>query len=128
VVARATEMRLQLLSAEAKLAQLATLERKLSQPNWQQLLTRVSQSLPEDVWLERLVVRDGRSATLGGASFTDSGVYDFVNYLKNVPNIAEIALEGTGLSQSQSGPTTTFDLKATLASFNAHGSEGVRDE
>jgi hypothetical protein len=127
-VARATEMRLQLLSAEAKLAQLANLERKLQQPDWQRLLTRVSQSMPDDVWLERLVVRDGHSATLGGASFSDGGVYDFVNHLKDVPDIAEISLEGTGVNQSQTGPTTTFDLKATLASFNAHGSEGKRDE
>jgi hypothetical protein len=128
VVAHMTELRLQLLSADAKLAQLARLEQKLEQRNWPSLLTRVSQCLPDDVWLERFVVRDGHLATLGGASFTDGGVYDLGGYLKNVPEIAEVALEGTGLSQSETGPTTTFDVKATLASFAAPLKKEDRDE
>lgn len=128
MVARMTELRLQLSSADAKLVQLAKLEQKLQQPDWQRLLTRVSQCLPEDVWLERLVVRDGHFATFGGASFTDSGVYDFVGYLKKVPNISEVALEGTGLNQTQTGPTTTFDVKATLASFSGSRKNEDHDE
>jgi hypothetical protein len=128
VIARATELRLRLTAAEVKLTQLDKLEKKLRRTDWQRLLTRVSQSMPEDVWLDRLVVRDGENATFGGASFTDSGVYDFVSYLKEVPDVAEIALESTGVSQNDSGPTTTFDLKATLAEFNAGANRGTRDE
>ena len=41
--------------------------------------------MPDDVWLDRLTFHDGRSAALSGASYTDSGVYDFVGYLKQVP-------------------------------------------
>jgi hypothetical protein len=121
---RANELRLKLVVAEAKIAQFERLQSKLSPPDWSQLLTRISQSMPDDVWLDRLIVQDCKSASLGGASFTDSGVYDFVNYLKQVPEVAEIALEGTGASQNESGPTTTFDLKATLANFAAGTSRG----
>ena len=86
-------------------------------PDWQQILSRISQSMPDDVWLDRLSVHDGQSAALSGASYTDSGVYDFVGYLKQVPGVAEIALEGTGVGQSATGPTTNFTLKLTLANF-----------
>ena len=83
--------------------------------------------MPEDVWLDRLAIRDGMSASgenieiasLAGASYTDEGVYGFVGYLKQVPDVAEIALEGTGVGQSATGPTTNFTLQLTLA--NAAG-------
>jgi hypothetical protein len=75
--------------------------------------------MPDDVWLDRVSVRDGQSASLAGASYTDEGVYGFVGYLKQVPDIAEIALEGTGVGQSATGPTTNFTLQLTLA--NAAG-------
>ena len=91
--------------------------RQLPQPNWQQIFSRISQSMPDDVWLDRLAVRDGMSASLAGASYTDGGVYDFVGYLKQVPDIAEIALEGTGVGQSATGPTTNFTLQLTLANL-----------
>jgi len=115
VRARARELQLTLVAADAKLAQLAALESKLPTPNWSQLLGRIAQSMPEDVWLDSLTFRDGRTASLSGASYADSGVYDFVNYLKQVPDIAQIALEGTGVGHSPTGPTTSFDLVLSLA-------------
>jgi hypothetical protein len=125
---RATELRLKLAAAEAKLTQLGQLDRRLPQLEWQQVLSRISQSMPDDVWLDRLTIRDSRSAALTGASFTDGGVYDFVANLKQVPDIAEIALEGTGVGQSPSGATTNFDLELTLAELaDPNGSEDRHD-
>jgi hypothetical protein len=114
---RATELRLSLVAGETKLKQLQALAEQLPQPEWQQILTRISQSMPNDVWLDRVSFHDARSAAISGASYTDNGVYDFVNYLKQVPDIAEIALEGTGVGQSATGPTTSFNLQLTLASL-----------
>ncbi|MCI0332158.1 MAG: PilN domain-containing protein [Planctomycetes bacterium] len=116
---RATELRLKIIAAEAKLHELNALATQLPKPDWQQVLSRISQSMPEDVWLDRLSVYDSHSAALHGASYTDSGVYDFVGYLKQVPRFAEIALEGTGVGQSPTGPTTNFDLKLSLTNFAA---------
>jgi hypothetical protein len=78
--------------------------------------------MPNDVWLDRLSFHDSRSAAISGASYSDSGVYAFVEYLKKVPDLAEIALEGTGVGQSTAGPTTSFNLQLTLASL-AGGNE-----
>jgi hypothetical protein len=128
VCARATELRLKLLSADSKLSQLQALDKQLPQPDWQQILSRISQSMPDDVWLDRLTIHDGTSAALTGASYTDGGVYDFVSYLKQVPDVAEIALEGTGVGQSATGPTTNFTLQLTLANLADHGEKEARHD
>jgi hypothetical protein len=117
---RATELRLKLAAADSKVQQLHALANKLPKTDWRQVLSRISQSMPLDVWLDRLTVQDGQSAALSGASYTDNGVYDFVGYLKQVPGVADIALEGTGVGQSPTGPTTNFELKLSLTNFDAH--------
>jgi hypothetical protein len=128
VCAKATELRLKLTAAENKVSQLMDLSHRLPQVKWEQVIGRISQSMPDDVWLDRLTVHDGHSASLSGASYTDGGVYDFVGYLKQVPDVAEIALEGTGVGQSATGPTTNFDLQLTLADFAGRdGSEDRHD-
>jgi Tfp pilus assembly protein PilN len=126
--ARATELRLNLAVAERKLNQLEALASQLPQPDWRQVMNRISQSMPDDVWLDRLTVHDGRTASLSGASYTDGGVYDFVGYLKQVPDIAEIALEGTGVGQSSAGPTTNFNLQLTLANIADHNEKEARHD
>jgi hypothetical protein len=124
VCARATELRLQLAVSERKLNQLQALEKVLPQPEWQRILDRISQSMPDDVWLDRVTFLDAQSATLSGASYTDDGLYDFVSYLKQVPDVAEIALEGTGAGQSPTGPTTNFTLQLTLANSAGRSEQG----
>ena len=114
---RATELRLNLLAASTKLTQLEGLARRLPQPDWQGILLRISQSMPDDVWLDRITFQNGRTAAIAGASYTDGGVYDFVGYLKQVPDVTEIALESTGVGQNPTGPTTNFNLRLTLANF-----------
>jgi hypothetical protein len=125
---RATELRLTLLGARNKLQQLQALAKALPQPDWQQILSHICQSMPEDVWLDRLTFHDGRSAALSGASYTDSGVYDFVGYLKEVPDIAEIALEGTGVTQTATGPNTNFNLQLILSNLAGGNESEVRHD
>ena len=128
VCAHATELRLKLEKAENKLVQLQALDKQLPQLNWQQLLSHISQSMPDDVWLDRLAFHDGTSASLSGASYTDGGVYDFVGYLKQVPGVAEIALEGTGVGQSTTGPTTNFNLQLKMADLVDHKAQEVHHD
>lgn len=120
VCTHATELRLNLATAEVKLTQLRALDKQLPQLDWQQVFNRLCQSMPDDVWLDRVSFHDAATASLVGASYTDSSVYDYVGYLKQVPDISEIALEGTGAGQSASGPTTNFTLQLTLANPAGH--------
>jgi Tfp pilus assembly protein PilN len=125
---RATELRLKLTAADGKLQQLHALANQLPKAEWHQVLGRIGQSMPDDVWLDRLTVGDGQSAALSGASYTDNGVYDFVGYLKQVPGVADIALESTGVGQSPTGPTTNFELKLSLVNFAAHAEKEGRHD
>jgi type IV pilus assembly PilN-like protein len=126
--ARATELRLNLGSAEGKIQQLQALKKQLPQPNWQQIFNHICHSMPEDVWLDRMTVRDGMTASLAGASYTDEGVYGFVTFLKQVPDIAEINLEGTGVGQSSTGATTSFTLQLTLANVAGRSEKETRHD
>jgi hypothetical protein len=125
---RATELRLKLAGAEAKIRQLSALEKQMPHTEWAQNFNRLSQSMPEDVWLDRLTIRDGNSVALSGASYSDTGVYDYVGYLKQVPGVADIALEGTGVGQSSTGPTTNFDLKLSFTNFAAPADKDGRHD
>jgi hypothetical protein len=125
---RAHELQLKLMSADAKLAELSALERHLPKPNWGRLLTRIAQSMPDDVWLERLACADARTAVLTGASYADSGIYDFVGYLEQVPDIQEIALQSTGVGRSSTGPATSFDLQLSLTPASDLDDQGVRHD
>ena len=87
---------------------------RLPRPNWSELLTRIAQSMPDDVWLDGLTFVDGQTVNVTGASYADGGVYDFVNYLKQIPGVADIALQGTGVGRSTTGPTTSFNLQLSL--------------
>lgn len=126
--ARATELRLNLGSAEQKLGQLQALQKQLPQPNWQQIFSHISQSMPADVWLDRLSVRDSLSGTLTGASYTDEGVYSFVGFLKQVPDVGDVGLDGTGVGQSDNGHTTNFTLQLKLANAEGHSEKESRHD
>lgn len=112
---KADELKLTLIHTEEKLKELHSLEEKLPTSAWGALLKHIAQSMPDDVWLDRITLRDSDSASLAGASYTDGGVYDFVSYLKQVPEIDQIDLEGTSVGHSPTGPTTSFNLDLSLA-------------
>lgn len=112
--ARAAELQLNLVRAENKITQLTKLEQKLPKIHWGLLIQHIGQSMPGDVWLDRVSFQDGKAASLAGASYTDGGVYDFVSYLKQVPQVSQIDLTGTGVGRTPTGTATSFDLKLSL--------------
>lgn len=114
-VARARELSLTVQRDQVKTRQLKQLALGLVEPQMTKLVRNVSYCLPEDVWLDVLRIEDIKAATIAGASYSESGVYDFVSYLEKAPRVAEIALQGTGVGQSPEGPTTSFDLRMQLA-------------
>ena len=80
-----------------------------------------------DVW-HLLQVPDEPVDAFVGVASTGEGVYGFVGYLKQVPDVAEIALEGTGVGQSATGPTTNFTLQLTLANAAGRGEKENRHD
>ncbi|MGI9456512.1 MAG: PilN domain-containing protein [Aeoliella sp.] len=113
--ARANALRLRLLAADRKLRQLSALTDSLPLQPVAVLLQNVTASIPSEVWLTTFRVDGGASATIAGSSYAESSIYDFVSHLQNVPGIADVALESTGVARTKTGNATTFDLNVDLA-------------
>jgi hypothetical protein len=123
--ARATELRLQLLSSRGKLSQLERLAQQLPGDLGDDLVKRLAGCMPSDVWLSRVEILDRSSIRLSGASYLEAGVYDFVRWLEQAPGFDEVALKGTRPSSAASGPTTSFELELSLAETGAAGAGGA---
>jgi hypothetical protein len=125
---RATELRLQLTTADAKLAQLRQLAAKLPGKVGGQFIRRLGECMPADVWLNQLTVVDRTSARVQGASYLDAGVYDFVQWLERSPGVDDVALKRTGSTASPSGPATSFELELALGDSNGQAIQEARHD
>ncbi len=105
----------QLRENSLEIEHLSVLEAKMPAQQINPLIERLSQCLPDDVWLKKLNVSDFTHTTIVGASYTESGVYDYVHHLQVVPGFEEVAILGTGADQTAKGPATHFDIDITLA-------------
>ncbi len=115
VQTEAKELRLQLLRSERKLSQLEHLADGLHAVPANDVLNRIGQCMPNDVWLQQLEINDMQSVQISGASFMEAGVYDFVRWLEQAPGLNEVALQATQAGNSQAGPTVNFGLVLSLA-------------
>lgn len=126
--AKATELRLQLVGNEAKLAQLRQLAAKLPAGLGNDEIKYIGACMPGDVWLTTLLLADRSAATLQGASYLEAGVYDFVRWLEQAPGFTEVALKRTSATASSSGPATSFELELTLGKSNDQATRVARHE
>ena len=123
-VQHARELQLQLLRSREKLVHLEALAKQLNGRTGGDLVRRLGGCLPNDVWLERLEMTDARTIALRGASFLEAGVYDFVRWLEEAPDVEETALKGTSPGSSAAGPLTNFDVELTLVASAATAAGG----
>ena len=108
------QIMLGLIASEDKLKRLGRLSEGITKPNLTGVLTTVGGCLPDDVWLDRMQVHDLAKIQVSGASYSESGVYDFVRHLELAPALQQVALEGTGVQHTREGPATSFDLNGKL--------------
>lgn len=116
-VTRATLLKGQITHADNKMRHLQTIQKHLSNPGWVELISRVGKCLPDDVWLETILLTEGR-LTMSGAGYSEGGIYEFVGYLKQAPFVSQVALEQTTPTQLATGPATRFDVNCDLAGRN----------
>ncbi|MEM6330641.1 MAG: PilN domain-containing protein, partial [Planctomycetota bacterium] len=114
-------IRRKVISSREKLKNLQRLSEGAPACEVTRVIASIGGCLPDDVWLSRVTITDFERLKLSGASYTESGVYDFVRYLNQAPGVAQVALEGTGTAHTGQGPSTTFDLNLKLASDAADG-------
>lgn len=105
---------IELAATEAKIRYLTRISGQLSRPVWHDFVAEVGSCLPKGVWLDSLQVdREGR-VSFTGPSFSENGVYEFVEHLKQASLVKNVALEGTRTIQLTTGPATQFDVKCNL--------------
>ncbi len=126
--ARATELRLQLTAAQAKLAELELLAGKLPAGLGGTAVRQLGACMPGDVWLNQLAITDRTLAQIQGVSYLEAGVYDFVRWLEQAPGFTEVALKRTSAASSASGPATSFELELNLEDFADQAERVARHE
>ena len=114
-----SKVQMELAAALAKIRYFTKIESRLRRPMWHEFLSSIGGCLPEGLWLESLKVdRDG-SVNIVGPSYSEKNIYDFIAQLKSLPQLANVALEGTKETRVRDGSATVFDVKCNLAGGNA---------
>lgn len=126
--AKATELRLQLTTADLQLTQLKKLAGSLPGDLGIGAVRQLGACMPGDVWLSSLLVTDRRNVQLQGASYLEAGVYDFVHWLELAPGFTNVALKRTTAAAGASGAATSFELELTLGDLIGHATRVARHE
>lgn len=95
------------------LGHLQQIQRQLSEPNWDSMFGRITQSLPDMARLNDYRVESDGQVVLDGAVLDESFVYEFVNNLRKLPNISQVALKGTSPEETING--TRFVVSMTTS-------------
>lgn len=125
---RARELQLKQSASIAKLDQLNKLALQLPPTPTADVLRRIAQCMPSDVWLTSLSLNENQSMALKGSSFLEAGVFDFVRWLELAPGFDNVALRGTKSGQSGAGPAVDFDVELILGDPQEAPEEVARNE
>jgi Tfp pilus assembly protein PilN len=104
-------MQLETETASIELGHLKKIKSGALNPSWHRVLDMVSQSMPEGVWLDSLRVEQDGTVLITGPGATEDLIFDFVRYLKQIPVLENVNLEGQQPVRLPIGPAIKFDIK-----------------
>ena len=122
------EARLKLTAAEQKTGQLRKLIAGVEHPSIKKTIVQLGQCMPSDVWLKELAIHDMQKMTVDGSSILEERVFDFVQFLSNVPGFSDVALNSTDPGNSPSGPVVDFNVKVNCDGQQGSAMEVARNE
>lgn len=128
VQARHREVSLTKGASLAKLAQLRDLAEGLQALPAGEVIARIGQCMPSDVWLSRMEVAGMQQIQIDGASYLEAGVFDFVRWLEQAPGFEDVALRSTRPGQSEAGPAINFNIELNLGDWDGQVEEVARNE
>jgi len=102
------------LSARVKATHLESLAKHSVIPNWSSILDDVGRSMPRGVWMSQFTVDGAGVVVISGTSHSEEGVFEFVKYLKRVPDMWSVSLEGTQATFLPTGPAVSFTLRGAI--------------
>ena len=131
-----TELQSEIVASNIQFSQLARkreqlnyfqwIERQTWQPDWPQMLSNVTKSLPDSAKLQEFRVEANGYVQMEGTVIDESVVYEVVNTLRRLPWVTQVALKGTALeSDTQS---TRFSIRLATKQFETATTKGGGDE
>lgn len=104
------QSRFQSLVAQRTFANhLKQIENTTCEPAWDELFTHVARCLPPEAKLNELRWQSGHELVLDGTLNDETMIFDIIGYLRRLPDIREVALQGTS-SDGASGQTR-FEIR-----------------
>lgn len=108
-------LRLRAMNDKQEIVHIERIRKGIRSPPWNELASKISRCLPEDVWLDDIKVDQQGRLQLVGASFTEDGVFEFVRWLEKMPHLHRVALSGTRPTRLDVGPATQFDVRCDFS-------------
>jgi hypothetical protein len=119
----ATNVRFTKLAQKRELVNFLTQIRgQTAQPNWNLMLGRVTQSLPDTARLNEFRVESAGEVVLTGTVLDESVVYELVNHFRHLPEVREVALTGTTPNDSGRGIQFAVRLSTSKLAIDSNGS------
>ncbi len=99
---RLTQVRMVELTGQKELLlQLESIEKQTRETRWDVLIARVTQCLPDTVRINEFRVDAEGMVRIDGATVDETNVYDVVDNFRRLPEVRQVALQGT-MPESQS--------------------------
>ena len=99
-----------IVSAESKIKHLTNVKFALTNPQWNELLSRVAMSLPESVWIKNIISTANGKIKIDGSSFSENAIFETVRHLQAIPEFSKVELEGTRAGRYHKAVVFDFQL------------------
>jgi len=110
----AIEIEHHLVQARNRLVTYQAVAQKLDQHDLGYWMKSLSQVLPTETWLTLVEVDSGGNLKLEGNSFDESGIFDYVDQLQQLPFVQRASLGGTIPTNTRVGQAIKFTIRCDL--------------
>lgn len=111
-------LRLRLIDRRTRIEHLMAIDSALERTPWHSITRTIGQCLPNDVWLQSLIVDREKRITITGAALTEDGVFELVSHLRKFPTVDRVALQGTEVGRFRAGPVTQFSIQCEVRDYD----------
>ncbi len=101
-----------------------TIRDQLKTANWVKALSSLAHCAPDDLWLNRFQVDASGKISLGGTTFEENSIHEFISWLEGSPDWDRVELVSTRPSQFRSRPSIEFDIECGTAA-RSPGAKGA---
>lgn len=124
---KATNVQLSTLAEHRELyGHLKSIQMQTTEPDWNTMLDRITQSLPDTARLNEFRVESDGYVLLTGTVMDESLVFELVNNFRLLPEITQVALSGTAPDETTRG--TQFTMRLTSSHRAAKTEAGAQNE